>query len=87
MVVDDVEDDGEPARVGGVDEAAQAVGAAVRLLRREPVDAVVAPVARAGEAGDRQDLDGGDAELDSRSSAPMAASNVPSGVKVPTCSS
>ena len=50
--------------MAGVDEAAQAVGAAVGALRREPVDAVVAPVARAGEAGDGQDLDGGDAEID-----------------------
>ena len=64
VVVDDVEDDGEPARVAGVDESPQAVGPTVGRLRRPEVDPVVAPVARSRELGDRQDLAGRDAELD-----------------------
>jgi hypothetical protein len=64
VVVDGVEDDGEPALVGAGDEAAEAVGAAVVLGHREPQHAVVAPAARAVEGVDRQHLDVGDAELD-----------------------
>ena len=44
VVVDDVEEDGQAARVTGVDETLQRDRSAVRLLRRADVDAVVAPV-------------------------------------------
>ena len=64
MVVDDVEDHPEAAPVAGVDEPLEPVGAAVRLVRRVPADAVVAPVVLAVESVDRQHLDEVDAELD-----------------------
>ena len=63
VVVDDVEDDGDVQPVGGIDEGAQIVGPAVVARRRIQADAVVAPVAGAGEFGDRHQLDGRDAEV------------------------
>src|SRR5439155_19429236 len=63
MVVDDVEEDGEALRVAGVHEAAQPLRTAVGRLRRVEVNAVVAPVARAGELGDRHELHRGDPQL------------------------
>ena len=62
VVVDDVEHDAEPGGVGGVDEAGEPVGPAVRLLHRRREHAVVAPVADAGEGVDRHQLDRRDAE-------------------------
>ena len=50
--------------MAGVDEPLQPVGAAVRLVRREPADAVVAPVVLAVERVDRQQLDQVDAQVD-----------------------
>jgi hypothetical protein len=64
VVVDHVEHDRETPRVAGVDEPSQTVGPAVGRLRRPQVDAVVAPVAGAGELRDGHDLERGDAELD-----------------------
>jgi hypothetical protein len=63
VVVDDVQQDGEALAVGRVDEALQALRAAVRVVRRADVDAVVAPPVAAGERGDRHQLDRRDAEL------------------------
>ncbi len=61
VVVDDVEHDGDAACVRGVDQSSQAVRAAVGVLHGERQHPVVAPVAPAGELGDRQQLDRGDA--------------------------
>ena len=66
MVVDDVEDDPQARGVGGVDEARQAVRAAVGGVRGGQVDAVVAPAVVAGELADRHELDVGDAQLGQR---------------------
>ena len=63
VVVDDVQEDAEAVGMGGVDQPAQAAGAAVGRLRCVEMDAVVPPVARAGELGHRHDLDRGDAEV------------------------
>ena len=63
VVVDDVEDDGDVEPVSGIDEGAQIVGPAVVSRRRVEADAVVAPVAGAGELRDRHQLDGRDAEI------------------------
>ena len=49
--------------MAGVDEALQSGRPAVRVLRRADVDAVVAPVARAGKLRDRHQLDRRDAEV------------------------
>ena len=87
VVVDDVEQDGQLAGVTGVDEPLQAVRAAVGLVHRPQADPVVAPAVPAGEGGDRHQLDVVDAERGRWSSRSIAASNVPSGVNVPTCSS
>ena len=62
VVVDDVEEHAEAARVRRVDERLELVGRAVRALRRERQHAVVAPVARAGRLRERHQLDRGDAE-------------------------
>jgi hypothetical protein len=64
VVVDDVEHDGEPVRVAGVDEPLETVGAAVRVMRCPEVDAVVAPAVRPGELRDGHELDGRHAEVD-----------------------
>ena len=66
VVVDDVQHDGQVALVAGIHEALQADRPAVLLLGRVPGHAVVAPVARAVEPVDGQDLDGVDAQLGER---------------------
>ena len=57
VVINHVEDDGYPAAVRLVDEAAQVVGLAVEARRREQVNAVVAPAEFSGELRDRHHLD------------------------------
>jgi hypothetical protein len=63
VVVDDVEDDGESARMRGIDEAAEIGGRAVKPRGRVEAHAVVAPAELADEVGDRHDLDDGDPEI------------------------
>ncbi len=62
MVVDDVEEHGEVARMTGVDEALQILGPAVAAVGREDQHAVIAPIPLAGKIRYRHQLDGGDAE-------------------------
>ena len=64
VVVHDVEDHADAARVRGVDERAEVVGRAVGALGGERAGGVVAPAARAGELGDRHHLDHVHAERD-----------------------
>ena len=88
MVVDHVEDHRQAVLMGGVDQPLQRRGPAVAVLHGVGIDAVVAPVAVAGETGPPAS-----ARSPSRPSATscgsrgMMASNVPSGVNVPTCNS
>jgi hypothetical protein len=63
MVVDDVVDDGDAARMRRVDQAPQAVGTAIRAFDRENVGRVVAPRLVAGKLVGRQQLDDVDAEI------------------------
>lgn len=63
VVVDDVEDHGQPPDVTGVDEAGEGIRAAVRFVHRIPADAVVAPVVLTVEGVERHDLHRIDAEL------------------------
>ncbi len=62
VVVDDVERDGDPVPMGRVDEFLQSLGTAVARLRRIGEDAVVSPIAIAGELRHRHELDRVDAE-------------------------
>ena len=62
VVVDDVEDHGQPRLVAGVDEAAEAGRPAVGGVDGVEVDPVVAPAPRPGEGGHRHDLDRVDPE-------------------------
>src|SRR5439155_25209750 len=64
MVVDDVHDDCEAARVAGVHQPLEAVRTAVGMMRSEEQHAVVAPSPLARELGYRHELDGGDTEVD-----------------------
>ncbi len=57
VVVDDVQADGEAARVARVDEALEGGRATVGGARRVPVDTVIAPVSLSRNAVHRQDLD------------------------------
>ena len=66
VVVDDVEEDGEPGRVARVHQATEPARAAIGRLRSVEVDAIVTPVARARELGDWHQLDGGHAEVGER---------------------
>lgn len=50
--------------MGGVDQVLELVRAPVGGIRREGEHAVVAPVAGSLEVGERQEFDGGDAEID-----------------------
>ena len=63
VVVDDVEQHHEAARVRLLHQHLEVLGAAVGGVRREGQHAVVAPVAPAGEVGHRHQLEGGDAEF------------------------
>ena len=63
VVIDDVEEDGEAARVAGVDEALQAVRSAVGCVRREQRRAVIAPAPPTRERRHGHQLDVGHAEL------------------------
>ena len=56
VVVDDVEEDGEAARVAGVHEPLQRVGPAVGLVHRPQADPVVPPAVLARERGERHQL-------------------------------
>ncbi len=60
VVVNHVEDDRQVSLVGGVDQFFQTLGATVAVLHRKGENAVVTPVAGAGELGDRHQFDGGD---------------------------
>ena len=60
VVVDDVEQHRHAQGMGRVHQSTEVVGRAVTTGRGEEVDAVVSPVATAGEVGDRHQLDRGD---------------------------
>ncbi len=62
VVVDDVEQNHEPARVRVLHEALELLGPSVAVLGRKRQHAVIAPVARAGRVGKRHQLDRRDAE-------------------------
>jgi hypothetical protein len=80
VVVDDVEQHHQPAGVGGVDQRLEVLRAGRSgCPARTAEHAVVAPVARAGEVGDRHQLDGGDAELDEVVERSITPAKVPSG--------
>ena len=63
MVVNNIEDDGESVKVGGIDEAAERGGASVVGLHTVEADTIVSPIARAGNGVERHEFDGGDAEI------------------------
>src|SRR5207253_78867 len=93
VVVDDVEEDGEPGRVARVHQATEPARAAIGRLRSVEVDAIVTPVARARELGDWHQLDGGHAEVGKRGKmrddrlerpAPSAAGAGPRSPRRPT---
>jgi hypothetical protein len=63
MVVDDVDEHGEAGIVSRVDQRPQVIGAAVRARGSKQRDAVIPPVAIAGEIGQRHQLDRGDPEI------------------------
>ena len=66
VVVDDVEENGEPVGVAGIDEALEGIGPAVGFVRGEEIDAVVAPALDSGKGIDGHELDVGDAEVAER---------------------
>jgi hypothetical protein len=53
MVIDDVQEDREAKTMGGVHELTEIVRGTIRSRGREEAHAVVSPVARPGEIGDR----------------------------------
>ena len=66
MVVDDVEDDGDPESMGAVDEAAKIRRSAVEPGWCEEVDAVVSPAEPAREFRHGHDFEAGYTELGER---------------------
>src|SRR5690606_23300858 len=62
MVVDDIEQYHEAARVGGIDQTFERLRTTVGGIGRKGQHTVVAPVAITGKLGDGHELDGGDAE-------------------------
>src|SRR5579859_4954052 len=63
MVVNNVEHNSQFSLMTRVDESLQAQRSAIGLLHSERKDAVVTPIARAGELGDWHQFDGGDAQI------------------------
>ena len=63
MIVDDVQEHHQAVPVRGVDQKLEFVGRAVAAFGRKRQHAVIAPVARAREFGDRHQFDGSDAEF------------------------
>ncbi len=63
VVVDHIDQNGKAAGMAGVDEALEAVGAAVVIVHGEQGDAVVAPAIFAGKLDDGHQLDMGDAQF------------------------
>ena len=63
MIVDDVEHHHQPALMRRVDQRLEVVGPAIGAVRCVPQHAVIAPVARAGEIGQRHQFQCGDAGI------------------------
>src|SRR6202521_1389406 len=63
MVVDDIEDDGDPESMGTVDEAAKIHRSAVEPGWREEVDAVISPSEPAREFRNGHNFEAGNTEL------------------------
>ncbi len=85
MVVDDVECHRQSARVGGVDETLQGIGATVGFVHRVPEHAVVAPSVGAVERVERHEFDELDTEVHEFVETVDRRVECASGVKVPTC--
>src|SRR5690349_3522752 len=62
VVVNDVQSNGQPARMRLVHEALQILRLAVAVLNRKRIRAVITPVPCSGELGDRHNFDGGHTE-------------------------
>ena len=62
VVVDDVENDGEPGLVSIVDEAAEVIGRPIKPGGGKQSHAIVSPPEAAGEIGDGHDFEHGDAD-------------------------
>src|SRR5271154_567529 len=85
MVVDDVEDDGDPERMSAIDEKTEINRLAVEPAWGEEIDAIVSPTEPAWEFRHRQFQDRVIPSSARAGSSRAAAFQLPSGVKVPTC--
>jgi hypothetical protein len=63
VVIDDIKNAGEALLMTGVDQPLQTCRSPVTILRSEYVDAVVAPISRAGKLPDRHHFHSGDSQL------------------------
>ena len=63
VIVDDIEENGEPAGMAGLDEPLQFFRPAVLRSGSVGKDAVISPISAARELGNRHQLDGSRAEL------------------------
>src|ERR1700730_12933351 len=79
MVVDDVEDDGDPESMGAVDEATKIHRSAVEPGWCEEVDAVISPAEPAREFRHGHNFEAGDTEL--RESRQLSRSGFPASVR------
>jgi len=64
MVVDDIDNDGDAAAMGGIDETPESVDPAIGVLNGEGKDAVITPVALARTLSKWHQLDRVDAEFE-----------------------
>ena len=101
VVVDHVENGGEPPPMACIDESLETRRAAVRVVRRVEIDAVVAPAALSRELLDRHQLDVSHPELDEmvealarrvegparreRPDVELVEDGVPEGARLPAC--
>src|SRR5206468_11701919 len=63
MVVDDIEEYRDTAHMAFIDKRLQSLRAAIARAGREPLDAVISPIAAPRTFGDRHQFDRGNAEL------------------------
>ncbi len=87
MVVDHVQHYGQAARVTGIDQSLEPGCSAIRMLRGERINAVIAPIALSRKLRHRHDFDGRDAQLDQCIEPPDRRVERSRGVNVPTWSS
>ena len=85
MIVNDIEDNGDAESMGAVDKLAKIIGLSIKPGRREQIDPIISPTEPARKIRDRHHLKTVMPSSAKAGNCRVAASQPPSGVKVPIC--